>query len=232
MREKHTYHHDDASGKLPEALRANPYTVPDGYFEGLYLQTIKQCQNRVDTPVVWGVPVGYFEQLTDSIKAKIIVQELKAIVNEPGFVVPDGYFSEQEQRLIAGQKISDSAVDPGFTAPEHYFNELPERIMERTRQVTTPIRKFSRPRWVAYAAAASIVLMLGLAAMFRIADNTSKTQSPLAAVSDQQIFDYLELYGTPNDMLHISDQLVDFDEQTIGAGVSDEDIEAYLNHTL
>lgn len=234
MKEKHTYHHDDASGKLPEVLRANPYTVPNGYFDSLHLLTIRQCQSSGDTPNAWGVPDGYFEQLSESIKAEIAAQELKAIVNEPGFVVPDGYFSEQEQQLIAGLKINENAADSGFTTPEHYFDRLPERIMEQTRQVAAPIRKLSRPKWVAYAAAASVALVLGLAGMFRTAttNDTAENGSPLASVSDQQILDYLELYGTPNDMIYISEQLDDFDEQRIGVGISDEDIEAYLNHTL
>lgn len=106
--------------------------------------------------------------------------------------------------------------------------------MEQTRQVAAPIRKLSRPKWVAYAAAASVALVLGLAGMFRTAttNDTAENGSPLASVSDQQILDYLELYGTPNDMIYISEQLDDFDEQRIGVGISDEDIEAYLNHTL
>lgn len=235
MKEKHTYHHVDASGKLPEVLRANPYTVPDGYFENLHHRTIRKCQNDGDSPDTWGIPDGYFEQLADSITAKIAEQELRIIVNEPGFVVPDGYFGELEQRLIADRKISESVADTGFTVPEYYFDTLPDRITERTHRAGKPVRRFSRPKWVAYAAAASIALVLGLAGMFRTAttNDTSETRSPLASVSDQQILDYLELYGAPNDdMVFASEQLDDFNEVNIGEGISDEDIEAYLNHTL
>jgi len=33
-------------------------------------------------------------------------------------------------------------------------------------------------------------------------------------------------------MIYISEQLDDFDGHSIGQGISEEDIEAYLNHTL
>ncbi|MEC3878661.1 hypothetical protein [Parapedobacter sp. 10938] len=232
MKEKHTYHHVDVSGKLPEVWRANPYTVPNGYFENLHLRTIQTCKNADIPPKAFGIPDGYFEQLADSITAKIAEQALKATVNESGFVVPDNYFSASEQQLGAICKINERVTDTGFTVPERYFYALPHRIKRKTYQVAPPVRTLRRPKWVAYAAAASIALVLGLIGMFRIAQNTSETKSPLASVPDEQIVDYLELYGPPNDMIYISEQLDDFDVQSIGEGISDEDIEAYLNHTL
>jgi len=203
MKEKHTYRHVDTPGKLPEAL-------------GGHL----------------GVPDGYFEQLTDSITARITEQTLKAKVTEPGFVVPTGYFSALEEQLLATRKIQEQVTDTGFVVPRDYFDMLPGRITAQTHQAATPVRRLSRPKWVAYAAAASIALVVGLASLFKIANDTPETTSPLASVSDEQIVNYLELYGPPNDMIYISDELDSFDEQSIGEGISDADIEAYLNHTL
>src|SRR5690606_9246231 len=40
------------------------------------------------------------------------------------------------------------------------------------------------------------------------------------------------LYGSSDDMMFISEQMVDLDEQHISTEISDEDIEAYLNLTL
>ena len=205
MKEKHTYHQIDVAGSLPQTLRVNPYTVPDGYFERLQQHTLQRCQHRYGDAATFRVPTGYFDRLPDRITAKIAEQELKSIVPHPGFVAPEGY-----------------------------FDKLPSRIIERaTYRAATPVRKLDRPKWALYAAAASIVLMLGLAGVLRLATNTPETESPLASVSDQQILDYLELYGAPNDMIYISEQLEDFDEGPhIDGEISADDIEAYLNHTL
>jgi hypothetical protein len=233
MKEKHTYHHVDASGKLPDALRENPYTVPNGYFENLHHLILPKCRHIEDASATFAVPSGYFEELEDGIMAKLAEQKLKTLVGEAGFSVPEGYFGRLEEQSLAEGKIRENIVDPGFVIPERYFDTLQNRIADRTfQEVPTPTRKISRPRWVAYAAAACIALVMGVAGIFRLVDNGSETTSPLASVSDQEILNYLELYGTANDMIYISEHLDDFDERSIGEGVSDVDLEAYLNHTL
>ena len=234
MKEKHTYQHSDTPGHLPEGLRVNPYTVPDGYFENLSQQTLRKCRDGEPAQGSWGVPDGYFEQLTDSITAKIAEQKLKALVSEPGFTVPDGYFEGLGQLLAAEGKLRGKVAGAGFTVPQGYFDTLPDRIGEQTQQrPATPVRRMAPLRWVAYAAA-SIALVFGLAGIFRsaVSDHFPETQQSLASVPDQQILDYLELYGSSDDMMYISEQMVDFDEQQISTEISDEDIEAYLNLTL
>lgn len=230
MKEKHTYHNTEASGGLPEALRANPYRVPDGYFKSLHLRTIIKCRDTENIGSSLGVPAGYFEQLADSITAKVAEQTLRASVSGSGFSVPQGYFNDAEQVLMAAAKID--AADTGFTVPAHYFDTLSHRIGARTHQATAHVRKLRRPTWLGYAAAAGIAVVLGLVTMLNITNDSSGGASPLASVSDEQIVDYLELYGPPNDMMYISEQLDDVDGRSLGEGISDEDIEAYLNHTL
>lgn len=233
MKEKHPYHHVDASGELSKVLRANPYTVPNGYFENLHRRTIEKCLKANSPLSTFAVPTGYFEQLADRITAKIAEQALNPIVKDPGFSVPENYFGKLEQQLLADRRIREYAAESGFTVPENYFNHLSNRILEQVEnQTITPTRKLRRPHWMAYAAAASIALVLGLVGMFRFANETAEAQSPLASVPDQQILDYLELYGTADDLNYISEHVDDFDAQHIGRGVSEEDIEAYLNHTL
>ncbi|WP_353125878.1 hypothetical protein [Parapedobacter pyrenivorans] len=235
MKEKDTYHHVDAPDKLPDALRANPYTVPEGYFDDLYNRTLRQCRHMEETPTTFAVPSGYFQQLEDGIMAKIAEEKLRNIVGEAGFSVPEGYFSSLEEQSLANVKIRENAVEPGFAVPEHYFDTLQNRITDRTsRREVTLVRKISRPtKWVAYAAAACIAMVMGITGIFRLVDDGAETStSPLASVSDQEILNYLELYGTANDMIYISEHLDDFDEPNINEGISEVDLEAYLNHTL
>ena len=233
MKEKPTYHHVDASGNLPDALRANPYTVPNGYFENFHRSTLQQCRHIDDAAAAFMVPPGYFEQLQDGIKTKIAEQQLKAIVDSAGFSVPEGYFNNLEEQSLADWKIRKNVVEPGFVVPESYFDTLQNRIADRSSQrPATPIRKISRPKWVAYGAAACIALVMSVVGISRLVNNGNETKSPLASVSDQEILNYLELYGTANDMIYISEHLDDFDEGSIGKGISDVDIEEYLNHTL
>ncbi|PPK99199.1 hypothetical protein [Parapedobacter indicus] len=234
MEEKHTYRPADTPDKfLPEVLRVNPYSVPDGYFVDLQTYTLQRCKLTEITQDTWTVPTGYFDQLGDRIFAKIEEQQLKETIKGAGFSTPDGYFDQLAEQLLFQQKLSEHAAESGFTVPASYFESLQNNIARRTHQrKDTPIRKISRLRWMAYAAAC-IALAVGIPGIVKLAiENQSATASHLASVSDQEIFNYLELYGTDDDVMYISEQLNDFDERVIGEGISEEDIEAYLNHTL
>jgi len=232
MKGKHTYRHVDASDTLPAALRVNPYRVPDGYFEDLSQHVLHRCRHIDDAQHTLAVPSGYFGQLEHDITARIAEQKLKEQVAETGFAIPDGYFGKLEEQLLAEQLLRNNVHDAGFTVPPHYFETLQRGTISRTDEAAeTPIRKISRPRWMAYAAAACVALVISAIGLTRLVDDQGAT-SPLASVSDQEILHYLELYGTANDMIYISEQLDDFDERSIGEGLSEADIEAYLNHTL
>ena len=235
MEEKHTYRSTDTPDKsLPEVLRVNPYTVPDGYFVDLQKHTLQRCQLSEMAQNTWSVPASYFDQLGDRILAKIEEQQLKEMITESGFTVPEDYFDQLKEQLLLQQKLNEHAAELGFTIPASYFETLQNNIARQTYQrKETPIRKISRPKWMAYAAAACVALAIGIPGVVKLtAESESATSSHLASVSDQEIFNYLELYGTDDDVMYISEQLDDFNERVIGKGISEEDIEAYLNHTL
>ncbi len=235
MKDKHIYRPVDSPEHiLPEALRANPYTVPDGYFTDLRQRTLLQCRLTDGEQQAWGVPPAYFEQLENRIAAKIDEQKLKEVVSEPGFSVPDGYFDSLEEHLLLQWKLDEQANESGFTVEKGYFETLEQRIADQTyRKESAPIRKIGRPTWMAYAAAACIALVAGFFGISTLVnDRPEATGGTLASVSDQEILSYLEFYGTTEDMIYISEHLDDFDAPNIGAGISEEDIEEYLNHTL
>lgn len=221
MKEKHTYHAANESDFLPEALRVNPYAVP--------------------TQASFKVPANYFEQLEENIAAKIAAEKLKDVVQDTGFEVPEGYFASVEDQLMAEVSIRIQVEDTGFGVPEHYFATLQDKIASRTFQKPdTPTRKISQPRkWMIYAAA-SVVLVISFVGFFNVGneDNASANDTnvgakhTLASVSDQEILSYLEFYGTANDVIDISEHLDHFNEPSIGEGLSEEDIEVYLNHML
>src|SRR5690606_10269667 len=105
------------------------------------------------------VPEGYFNQLSDRIATSITEQRLKETITEPGFIVPEGYFEHSEAQLLLQQKLADQANESGFTVPTAYFETLQNETIRRTYlRDDAPIRKMDRPRWVAYVAAACVVI--------------------------------------------------------------------------
>src|SRR5690606_23470986 len=119
MEEKHTYRPADTPDKfLPEVLRVNPYSVPDGYFVDLQKHTLQRCRLTEMAEDTWSVPNGYFDQLGDRILAKIEEQQLKETITASGFAAPDGYFDQLAERLLLQQQLSEQVAEPGFTVPE------------------------------------------------------------------------------------------------------------------
>lgn len=234
MTDKHTYHDFDASGMLPEASRVNPYTVPDGYFDDLSRRIAQRCSHIEESKAAFSVPPDYFGQLEQRIGAKIAEARLRSLVSESGFTVPEGYFDDLKQRILLVQELHARVESPGFAVPADYFSSLERNILDRTvNSDSTPVRNLRPAKWAAYAAAACIAFVAGIIGFFQFnGSEQAPAASPLAAVPDQEIINYLELYGAGNDIIYISEQLEDFQERNIGEGLSEDDIEAYLNNTL
>ena len=224
-----SHHIDDAQAS---------FTVPSGYFDQLHDDIVakiaeQQLKEKVSEPG-FSVPEGYFENLERRVLERSVrINDNVATTMD----VPPGYFQQLQEDIlakVAEQTLKEHVGDAGFTVPNDYFATLERHITDRTSdERVTPIRRISQPRWMTYAAAACIALAVSIVGFFRL-NNSDQVVSTthLATVSDQEILNYLELYGAENDIIYISEHLDDFGERTIGEGLDEEDIEAYLNNTL
>jgi hypothetical protein len=121
-------------GKLPDLVgKANPFAVPEGYFEGLdecVMAAVRMEELKSDTPE-FTVPDGYFEQLTGNIQARIAVEEA---INEQdaGFTVPAAYFENLSDNIQSRIAV-ETAMEAGeaFEVPVGYFENLSSEIQSR-----------------------------------------------------------------------------------------------------
>ena len=121
-------------GKLPDLVgKANPFAVPEGYFEGLdecVMTAVRMEELKGDTPE-FKVPDGYFEQLTGNIQARIAIEEAIG-KQETGFTVPAAYFenlSDNIQSRIAVEEAMEAGE--AFEVPAGYFENLGSQIQSR-----------------------------------------------------------------------------------------------------
>jgi len=123
-------------GKLPKLVdKANPFAVPEGYFEGLderIMSAVKMDELKNSTPEMgFTVPNNYFEQLSSNIQAAIVVDEL---VNkkDTGFTVPAGYFENLSDNILSRIAVEAAAeAGDGFEVPVGYFENLNSQIQSR-----------------------------------------------------------------------------------------------------
>ncbi len=220
---------EDAKGSL---------LVPSNYFDQLQDSIfVKIAEQKLKDMVVepgFSVPEGFFDHLEKSVLERCTYADIHLSL---AMDTPPGYFQQLEETIITRvqeQELREKVGESGFAVPEHYFDTLQQHVIERAVvRTTVPIRKMGRPKWMAYAAVACVALALSVVGFFRLTDGDQvAAANDLAAVSDQEILSYLELYGSVNDIVYISEHIDDFGERNIGEGLSEEDIEAYLNNTL
>ncbi|SHK99800.1 hypothetical protein SAMN05444266_101853 [Chitinophaga jiangningensis] len=163
----------------------------------------------------FSVPTGYFDQLPEIIADKIRLQDaVNASLSQrtPFSPPPENYFEQLPAAILSQVAHSQDlsvveeleAVSPflaalpkttPFSLPENYFNHIQTAITEPTPVI--PISKTRKATWTRWAAAASIIAILGTSALFFIGKehyhhDYSDIENQLTAISDEDIIAYLQ----------------------------------------
>ncbi len=189
--------------KIAELPKVNIFKVPEGYFDTLSM-SIQQRIEFSEEPVVdfgkkqnFSLPGNYFDTLSSRIMnriADIEKQEIR-LENLPKvnvFSVPQGYFENAAENIRAIVRVESIERKNVFEVPANYFDELPARILSKTQAETKVIKvnwwKSSRTMW---AAAASIVLIIGLGFAVPQFVQSDNSEAALDALSKDEINSYL-----------------------------------------
>lgn len=150
------------------------------------LEEIVPGFNLPPTPPPYRVPAGYFEDLPEQVMQRIRTQEANPV---------------QEELAALSPLLAKAPRQQPLSAPEGYFDDLASRIMAGVSQPQeapariVPIR--SRRRYLSWAVAASLLVLVGLSSLFLLRRNTGagNLDSQLAALSDQEIVEYLQTHS-------------------------------------
>ncbi|MBC7399409.1 MAG: hypothetical protein H7289_05635, partial [Mucilaginibacter sp.] len=122
--------------QLKQVSTKNPFTLPDGYFEGLderITSAIKLDGLKSTIPTDgFTVPKNYFEELSNNIQSRLAVEEVLDITAS-GLIVPENYFENLSNNIksrLAVEEILNTEAT-GLTVPPNYFDELSNNIQSR-----------------------------------------------------------------------------------------------------
>lgn len=206
--------------------RAQPYTYPQDYFDGLPDLILEKIQvpeilSGIKTQV-FAAPTGYFEGLADEIFTKIKMDVAQA-----------SNYNEDELPLVL-QKIGRKMP---YSVPAHYFETL--NVSTEQPAAVVPLYSKTKTKWINRAAAAVIAGVLAVGGYFFATDNTAgPVAKPLYSLnianqvnglSSDEIIDYLQTYSTPAEGLTSSKAPVK--ELTLDDylnKITEEDIKQYL----
>ena len=172
--------------------KKNVFSVPEGYFDMLLINTFKKIGNNIEGKTdKLTVPEGYFENLSTSILNKI-----KEVNESPS----------DELRKLSPMLYSIQNENV-FEVPAGYFRNLEYDILDKVKPQTKVVEMKRRDSIWKYAAAAVVTGVIGLSSLMMY--NTQRSTQPNEAstsinaaiekLSDEEIINYLEKTGTDVD---------------------------------
>lgn len=182
--------------KLP---KGNPFSTPDGYFLslGTHIESRIAIHDIEDKTNPFDLPFDYFKNLTRHIENRIYWKDLEKEIR-------DEFFENQKEDILNSILLNEKAgnVIP-FEAPEGYFENLVSTIEAQTSLKQKPeLRKLVPLRW-AYAAAAAILLSIGIIYFTynRPVESIAVTNFNTDSLSTAEIVNKLEKSDIPEEEL-------------------------------
>lgn len=113
-------------------------------------------------------------------------------------------------------------INTGFNVPENYFENFSESVMSRIHEKDTKVISIKRHyKWWS-AAAAILIVSLGLFSAYRISENRKAADQNML---ENYIADYANVSN--EELIDLLDE-TDIQEMNINSSISDVDIEDFL----
>lgn len=228
---------EELAPELTGYPRVCPLTPPpDGYFTTLSAEILQKVKPDDEDAVPsfagisrstpFSMPEGYFEQF-----AAQVMQQVKS-----------GDVADELAEL--SPLLAEAPRTMPYSVPAGYFDQLDTRlanVMEpATKVVQMRPRRMSVYKW---AAAACMIVLAGTSTMLYMRHQTIQTKSAaainlaevnLSDVSDQEIVEYLQSHMDAFDkeaLVGYTAASTESDNTSLPGGLSEEDIESYLENT-
>ena len=209
------------NSQLPSDQNGNPFSVPEGYFDGL-ADSIMAKINGVSTS-------------TATAEINELSPFLAAISRDMPYQVPENYFSDSLEILpVLIQDDQEPAVlsfigkEMPFEVPSGYFETLPGELSGRLKTRAKVVPLFKR-KWMHVAAAAIVTGIITLSGIAYFSKPSVKPDAPIAQqlknVSTRELDEFINsttvtTNATAQNTTEVKQLLKD---------VSDHELEAFLD---
>lgn len=146
-----------------------------------------------------------------------------------GFTTPKDYFNTLEDEIITANKTHQFERETGFVAPEKYFENFEEQIFSKLSTSKKEVKVISLQqqllKLIPYAAAAVLILFIGLNALSFDFDNTKNTLK----LSDTEIENWFNTTTLDTEDMAVVLQDLILEENSFSmTNLKDESIEDYI----
>ena len=219
---------------------ANPYTVPEGYFEAF--SELLMARIKV-------------ERLNAKEELEMLSPLLSSISRKVPYEMPANYFSELSDHALGGAKAIDFVNEElenlsplmnslkgksVYEAPEGYFDTLADQILAEAKKqkpakvvAFRPVKKIMR-----YAVAAVVIGVMAISVWLSQREpgkpSIAKIENGIEAASDEEILNFIQSSEAPlaETVLTSDDEMSVADMKVMLADVSDKELEQFVNESL
>ncbi|WP_146746556.1 hypothetical protein [Sinomicrobium soli] len=146
--------------------------------------------------------------------------------NNNGFKVPEGYFGQLEDRLLASVSGSRRiSREEGFSVPDHYLESLEKRIAERvsTDTATTPMHRNPVVRLIYTVSSVAALVAILLSVVFGTISRTgSGPDTAFTGILPEEIEYYIQNGFLSVDIQDIGDLYDSSELETVSFSSLDE----------
>jgi hypothetical protein len=180
--------HEELKGlnsALPGTDKATPYSVPEGYFEGLASAVLARVKEN---------------ELSAKEEILTLSPLLASIERTMPYQLPAGYFEQTIELLpvLTGEDQRSAILElveqqTPFEVPDGYFDQLPGKLLDRTSRRTPVVH--IRKNWMRMAVAAVFAGIIFLSGYYFIdaRNNSSLTiEKQLSSVSTQELEEFIQ----------------------------------------
>jgi hypothetical protein len=217
----------DELNELNASLSANsnnPYSVPEGYFDGLATSVLAKIKGETPVPVT--------EELAQ------LSPLLAGISKRMPYAVPENYFesnieglstftSESEESLV----LSFIEKEMPFEVPKGYFANVPDQVFEKISNQSERVMPMKR-KWMRMAAAALVAGVMAISGIFYFTNRGGNgTTDPVTAVkkaSTEELNNFINTTAVTDDKSQVT---VNNNPKTekIFADISDKELNDFLD---
>ena len=220
---------NELNSGLNPAPGNNPYSVPEGYFEGLASSVLAKIKGEV--------PVSAAEEISE------LSPLLAGISRQLPYSVPSDYFQSNLDGLKAFTGEEEESLVLSFVSKEMpydvavgYFANLPGQVIEKVSAKGAKVVHLGARRWMRYAVAASVTGIMAISGFlyFNNRGGGKTTSDPVVAVkkaSIQELDDFIKTTSVNDDKSQVTakNTAPKTDGKKIFADVSDNELNAFLD---
>lgn len=204
----------------------NPYSVPEGYFEGLADSVLAKIKGEK--------PVSAMEELVQ------LSPLLAGIPRKMPYTIPEDYFQSNIDGLKAFTSESEESLvlsfiekEMPYEVPTGYFSNVPEQVLEKVSSQGTKVVPLGRRKWMRLAVAAAVTGIMAVSGIFYFNNrgNNGATNDPVTAVekaTTEELNEFINTTAVTDDQSQVTVNNTPKTEK-IFADVSDKELNDFLD---